>query len=272
MLEKFTFARKFRTMCPGGHSLQAGFTLLEMLAVIAIIVVLAALALPAWAGMQQKGKSTASMQNLRQWAQALLNFSAEQGGAIPYEGSRDNFTWAQLGNVSRGDDRAWFNALPPYVGQKSMMDLNTAQERQFHANGSGIHRCPLVRFSSADRPSFSYMMNSQLYAADGPSNSADLPLRMASIPHPSRTVIFADADVGTNPANASNDRARGRGRHVGDRQPRKYTNLVMLDGSIRSLPAEYLRPDTFTAPDGVAYTENNRPDVIWNPWIAPVAR
>jgi prepilin-type N-terminal cleavage/methylation domain-containing protein len=251
---------------------RAAFTLIELLTVIGIIAILMALAVPAWAGFQTKSKSTASFQNLRQWAQALLTYAADNAGAIPYEGSRDNFSWNQLGTVSRGDDRAWFNLLPPYVNQKPMMELATTKERQFHTAGTGIHRCPLVRFRTEARPSFSYMMNSQLYASDGPSNSADNPLRMPQIPFPSRTVIFADANVGNNPAAAENDRARGRGRHVGDRQPRQHTNLVMLDGSVQNFSAEYLRPDTFTGPDGVAYTENNRPDVIWNPWIAPVAR
>lgn len=245
---------------------QQGFSLLEILIVLVIIGVLVGLAVPAWSGFEQRGKSVASFNNLRQWAQALMLYAADYDGAIPYEGSRDSFSWNQLANVPRGDDRAWFNLLPPYVEKKPMKDLTTADERQFLTSASGVHRCPLVRFQSAARPSFSYMMNSQLYNGDGPTNSADTPLRLVQIPAPSRTVIFADADVGPEPTEATNDRARGRGRHVGDRQPGGRANLVMLDGSVTSFTAEYLRPDTFTDENGFQHLDNNRPDVIWNPW------
>jgi len=240
--------------------------MIELLVVLGILGILATLAVPAWSNFHKKGKSVASFNNLRQWAQALMLYAADHNGTIPYEGSRDNFSWNQLANVNRGDNRAWFNLLPPYVGKKAMMDLTTTSERQFLTSASGVHRCPLVRFSSANRPSFSYMMNSQLYNSDGPTDSADTPLRLIQIPAPSRTVIFADADVGNDPTNASNDRARGRGRHVGNRQPGERANVVMLDGSVTSFPAAYLRQDNFTGEDGFAYLDNNKPDVIWNPW------
>ena len=45
----------------------AGFTLIELLAIIAV---LAALVMPAYASVKRKGQQTASINNLRQWGAA----------------------------------------------------------------------------------------------------------------------------------------------------------------------------------------------------------
>lgn len=253
---------------------RRAFSLIELLVVIGIIAILAAIAFPVLGNMSKKGKATESANNMRQWGQALLLFVAENDGALPYEGSRDNFSWANLAVATSGDNRGWFNVLPPYAEMKPMKDLATIQERQFHTLESGIHRCPLVKFTDHRRPTFSYMMNSQIWSGDNPYYDPSIPaaqefkqnVRMIQIPRPAFTVIFADANVTTTAAGEVNDRARGRGRHVSDRQPGNVTNLMMMDGSMRSFSANDLREDNFIGPDGFAYTDNNRPDVVWNPW------
>lgn len=241
------------------RQIRAGFTLVELLVVVLIIAVLAALSAVGYSNFRERAKSIVSGNNLRQWGQALVLYTGENNGAIPYEGDADRVTW---GSIASGvNETAWFNVLPPYVGQKPMRELTNA-DRQNHLKGWGIHYCPLVQWRDWRRPAFSYMMNSQIYGSNGPSDSPDVPVRLANIHEVSATVMFADLNQ------SYNDRPRGRGRHVDDRQPGDKVHLVFFDGSLRAFDADYVRADRYSA-DGVNYTDNNRPDLIWNPWNHP---
>lgn len=151
--------------------------------------------------------------------------------------------------------------LPPYVGHKGMRDLTVA-ERRDRKDARGIHQCPLVKWRDWRLPTFSFMMNSQIYNPNGPSDSPDKPVRLVHIEDPVSTVVFADLNQ------SYNNRPRGRGRHVDDRQPGGKVNIAFFDGSMRSYDASYIRPDTYSA-GGVTYTDNNRPGLIWNPWNHP---
>jgi len=239
---------------------KSGFTLLELLTTITVIAILVVVGMSVFGTLRQKARSTVSANNLRQWGQALTLYVTESSGAIPYEGSADRVTWAVIANPV--NQTSWFNVLPPYVGNAPMRDLANTQSRQEYTSVRGIHSCPLVEWRDHRVPNFSYMMNSQLYNPEGPSNSPDRPIRITQIAEPNATVMFADLKQDIS------DRPRGRGNHVDDRQPGGKTHIVFFDGSLQSYDAEYVRTETFADSTG-SYTDNNKPDVIWNPWIHP---
>lgn len=238
---------------------RAGFTLVELLVVITIIAVLAAISGMVYTKIRERAKSVVSANNLRQWGTALVHYTADNNGAIPFEGSADRVTWGSIG--SGVNETAWFNVLPPYVGQQPMRELSGAG-RENRMKDWGIHHCPLVKWRDWRLPTFSFMMNSQIYNSNGPSDNPASPVRLANIQDAVATVMFADLNQ------SYNNRPRGRGRHVDDRQPGGKVHLVFFDGSLRSYDASYVKPDNYSG-GGVSYTDNNRPDLIWNPWIHP---
>lgn len=69
---------------------RTGFTLVELLVVIAIIALLAAIAVPAVSGAISRGQKGASLGNLRSIAAALHAFAADQNGFLPAQVAKDS--------------------------------------------------------------------------------------------------------------------------------------------------------------------------------------
>ncbi len=70
---------------------EAGFTLVEMTVVVAIISALAALALPAVTGVTTDTRATSKLADQRQVEQAVTRFEDKNGGDFPILGSTDPF-------------------------------------------------------------------------------------------------------------------------------------------------------------------------------------
>src|SRR4051812_15043339 len=75
-------------------SLRA-FTLIEMLVVIAIIATLAALLFPAVGGMQERGKATQDMNNLRQLGLATQLYLNDNDGSFFLPAGNPTGNWMQ---------------------------------------------------------------------------------------------------------------------------------------------------------------------------------
>jgi len=117
------------------RSRAAAFTLLEILAVIAILGVLAALVIPVTRQTMARSQSAACLQNLRQIGTAFHLYLAENGMILPgMESGRASFT---------EDVPVMDTVLAPYAGSP------------------GIFRCPSDR-SFFESTGSSYFWNSTL--------------------------------------------------------------------------------------------------------------
>lgn len=78
------------------RSRRAGFTLIELLVVIAIIAILAAILFPVFARARAKARQAACSSNMKQVALALISYTADYDGQLPYfgqDGVPDYPTW-----------------------------------------------------------------------------------------------------------------------------------------------------------------------------------
>lgn len=99
-------------MNPHSHRRSRGFTLTELLIVIAIIAVLAAIMFPLVRGMRERAHSAVCTQNLKQIGVGLLSYTAENSGRFP--DGRADVSW--YGGITTS--RCWYDAAAENMGRE----------------------------------------------------------------------------------------------------------------------------------------------------------
>src|SRR5262245_25761230 len=101
---------------------RLGFTPVEILVVIAIVSILAALLLPAVQSARESARRSQCQNNIKQIALALLTFH-DECNEFPYGGW--GHTW--VGMPGRGGGRkqpgGWIYSILPHVEERSLHDL-----------------------------------------------------------------------------------------------------------------------------------------------------
>ncbi len=188
------------------------FTLVELLVVIAVIAVLAALLLPALATAKEKGKQTYCINSERQQALALFMYADDHSDTLPPVAFR----------TAAGDITNWPALLDPY--------LKTIR----------IHFCP----ADPQAKTNSYGLN-ELAFVDLTDEDSAAPNRLSAFKTPPTTVMLGDLGTGDDlitvrpdtlkmvaPASDINDDkdARPVARH------RLRCDLGFMDGHASFLP------------------------------------
>jgi prepilin-type N-terminal cleavage/methylation domain-containing protein/prepilin-type processing-associated H-X9-DG protein len=166
---RFTKARSF-------HQPQSAFTLIELLAVIAITALLAALAFPALSKARKNGQAAACLSNMRQLGVGFMAYVAENNGFLPpvltpYDGAPDMKTWDML--VTSDVTSATNGGYVPKV----TVGVNSC-------------KCPadtIAHFNN--QPVRSYSMVWWVNRSNGWYVN---PVRLVSIPNPSRKILLLE--------------------------------------------------------------------------------
>ncbi len=149
------------------------FTLIELLIVIAIIAILAAMLLPALGAAREKARTITCVGQLRQWGTAIQMYSNDQNGYAPYQ-KDNNTSW----NVNT---ELMFNYL----------NLKSPQGDRSKAPPPKISRCP-----SQDTSTFtaywdiSYGEN--CYFSGPVSATGYTPIKITVAYQPSKTMLLSD--------------------------------------------------------------------------------
>lgn len=166
------------------------FTLIELLTVIAIIGILAAILIPTIGKVRESARFSKGSANLREMARAALLFADANKGYIPHDGGA-SVTAANVDKnmfSPKGIAGPWWNELPPYMGLQTLayLSANRATLPTFGQNHPFI--CPNASVNSTSSapawlcyaPAFPLSQNGLL---------ANISLARNN---PSRTVLFAE--------------------------------------------------------------------------------
>ena len=146
-----------------------GFTLIELMVVIAIIAILAGLLLPTLAKSKSKAIQINCLSNMKQMGVGLLLYSEDFNGQLP-----GNF------HHNTDPDFTWTDALSPYLGEVDSIRLCGADPRKKEKH---------------DLNGTSYIMNDHLttplFNAFG--EMVEPAIRLDQLKDPSATVLFFEA-------------------------------------------------------------------------------
>jgi prepilin-type N-terminal cleavage/methylation domain-containing protein/prepilin-type processing-associated H-X9-DG protein len=215
---------------------SAAFTLVELLVVIAVIAILAALLLPALVRAKQGAKAVGCVGHLKQWLLATHLYAADNEDFLPQDGAPNP------GNSST--NVGWYIELPQVMALPRYHDMPWRTNAGAEA-GNVVWLCPANRRRSNGNNLFHYCLNEHVNGI-GSGNQ----VRLSSIANPSAVVWLFDSKnlpavggpsfVHTNLHNA--------GAHVSflDGHVRRFANSVYWNFQSN-------RPIT------------NNPEIVWHP-------
>ncbi len=176
---------------------RAAFTLMEILVVIAIILVLAAIAFPVISVVQQRSSKAVAINNMRQLATAFGTYTSQNDGTFPAEDAKGPDTWQNAANEAA--NKAWYNALPKILGQKTVGEFATSP-RDFYTKANLIW-LPGAKYPESDKklkePLFAIAINTKLSQKD--ASGTKEPPKMSMVQRPSRTVMFLEQGLPSEP-------------------------------------------------------------------------
>lgn len=210
---------KRRRMC--------GFTLMELLVVVAVVGILAAVLLMGVGKLKERGNGVKCANNLRQIGVALASYVGDHDGAL-VPGSEPE------------PGKMWYNVLEPYMSDGPEIDPSSPNRPKWQ-------QCPSKVFTkNPDRFSVGYGWNYYFFGlsfADGEYTKwlYGYGARMSTVQKPSQTIIIGDSmDMKKVTESFQNIYVYFAydlfARRHGDRG-----NYLFLDGHVESQTPEYLR-------------------------------
>ncbi len=226
----------------------AGFTLLELLVAVAIVIVLAGISFQVFTNMVQSANLTRATQKIKDLGQAFVDYTSDHGGRLPLENadipdiSADQEDWTVA--ASEEAEEAWYNVLPERMGFRSVAQLGEENAPQSFYDSSYpafLGGAPYFKSEKKlERPYFAIGMNSRLQrrSLDGYKD----PGTLASIQQPVNTVIFLERGL---PKDKEHSKAQRKFNGAPKANPRAFATrhnqkgvLLFVDGhtEVRRVP------------------------------------
>ncbi|WPJ95580.1 prepilin-type N-terminal cleavage/methylation domain-containing protein [Coraliomargarita algicola] len=162
--------------------MKRAFTLIELLAVIAVIGVLMAILIPVIAGVRARAHNVECVSNLRQIGTALGLYTGDHGFELVYNASGGNVTWVQ--------------SLGPYVGDLEKEDLIGWNPRpdELDVRPKSIWACPESSLLTKQGSYSDYAINTMIN--ESPTTLVPPPRknsRLQTLQEPAKLIAIGDA-------------------------------------------------------------------------------
>ncbi len=126
---------------------KGAFTLIELIAVIAIIAMLITLAVPEYGRIMDRSRSTACMSNLRQIGVAVGLYAADNEGRLPYINNPARPVYVDEEDLPEGETaQTMLEALGPYgvIDRVLRCPADAAQNNYFASEGTSYEWRPWI--------------------------------------------------------------------------------------------------------------------------------
>lgn len=216
-----------------------GFTLVEMLVVLALIAIMIVTAFPVLSQLRRVGQTAKCVSNLRQIGAAISVYAGENNGImLPYTTDTGAF---YPGSVGRNwYQLLWLGAPPNENGV--LPNLNPKKDPKILT----VYNCPgnPDRIAGWDSPNYCY--NTALGKLDAPQGGiadTSVRVRLSSFDQPSKTIALADSGIRNEKEQPPNI-VHYATAYVGGFQwklsinfdvHRGRSNFLMVDGHVESL-------------------------------------
>lgn len=168
---------------------MAGFTLVELISVLAIVAILGFVVFSGIRSVQKKSQQASAMSNLRSLGTASLVYTAEKRGDIaPVYSTQYNPPPGSSSSYIR-----WIQYLPYFYGDRNMSITYTRGDDLVQvAAPSLIRRFPPDPRVGNMEVFWSYARNVDLPKRASDASWVDSPAKMNLLPNPSRTMLFIE--------------------------------------------------------------------------------
>jgi prepilin-type N-terminal cleavage/methylation domain-containing protein/prepilin-type processing-associated H-X9-DG protein len=169
---------------------RRGFTLMEVLVVIAIILVLAAIAIPAISSFQTRAHKAQALNRMKELGSASSAYVVSNNGDLPQEDAKGTDTWQAAADPE--NSKAWYNALAKQLNRRSVGDY-AHTPREFYTKDCFFF-LPGATYPESDKklrqPLFAFAINTKLQRKD--TDGKKPPLKLANVMSPANTALFME--------------------------------------------------------------------------------
>ena len=237
---------------------------MEILVVIAIIIVIAAIALPVYGKIRTNANKAHALSMMKNLASAIGTYAGQHDGQLPDEDGQGKEDWSAT--KSPEQSKAWYNALPRQMGAKAPADFVTENRTAAFYTKENILFLPGAAYPESKKqqePLFAVAINGKLQRKDQDGKKNEV--RLQNVASASNVVVFLEQGLpGEERAHSSIGKKDYDGAPKGNAKSfvARYTGkgvISFLDGNAREVSGK----DLLTSTGEIIWNENDESQIRW---------